>query len=54
MADTDLFKPALECAFGHALSYLAGTNNRPVGATVGLGELRGRFDRPLPYRGPIQ
>lgn len=51
MADTDLFKPALECAFGHALSYLAGTNNRPVGATVGLGELRGRFDRPLPHSG---
>ncbi len=56
MADRDVFKPALERAFGHALRHLAGANNRPVGATIDLAQLRERFDRPLPHAGtdPIQ
>jgi hypothetical protein len=31
----DVFRPALECAFEHALGHLAGVDNRPVQATVG-------------------
>src|SRR2546429_7027171 len=56
MADRDVFKAALERAFGHALRHLAGANNRPVGATIDLAQLRERFDRPLPHAGtdPIQ
>lgn len=51
MTDKDPFKPALECAFAHALGHLAGANDRPVGPAVGLRELRERFDRPLPQDG---
>jgi len=56
MADQDVlksasFKSTLERAFAHALSHLAGAQERPVGATVDLAELRRRFDRPLSHAG---
>lgn len=51
MASSDPFKPALACAFEHAVDYIERTDRRPVGPTVDLEELRARFDRPLPDRG---
>jgi aromatic-L-amino-acid decarboxylase len=41
----------LECALEHALGHLAGVDHRPIQATVGLKELRERFDQPLPETG---
>jgi aromatic-L-amino-acid decarboxylase len=49
--ENEAFRPALERAFAHALTYLAGTNDRPVGSMVDPNELRKRFDRPLPDAG---
>jgi glutamate/tyrosine decarboxylase-like PLP-dependent enzyme len=46
-----MFKPALERALAHALGRLASEENRPVGATADLEELRERFERPLPQSG---
>lgn len=50
------FSPVLERALCHALQYLEGTTNRPVGASAELAHLRSRFDRTLPQAGaePIQ
>lgn len=56
MTHKDAFKPALECALGHALEHLCSANDRPVGTTVDLTQLRERFDRPLAHAGldPVQ
>jgi glutamate/tyrosine decarboxylase-like PLP-dependent enzyme len=51
MPSKDVFKPALECAFAHALSQLADADTRPVRATANLKQLRQRFARPLPQAG---
>jgi aromatic-L-amino-acid decarboxylase len=39
---------ALKQAFGHSVKYLNDLEHRPVGATVGLDELRARLGGPLP------
>src|SRR5262249_48006087 len=51
MPAMDAFRPALECAFEHALNHVVGVDKRPVQATAGLRELRERFDQPLPETG---
>ena len=51
MAGRDIFAPVLQHALGHALSHLAGMDNRPAGATASLKQLRERFDHPLPQTG---
>src|SRR5579871_1859979 len=48
MTSTDVFKPALDRALAHSLSHLASAENRPVGTTASLQQLRERFIRPLP------
>jgi glutamate/tyrosine decarboxylase-like PLP-dependent enzyme len=51
MPETKPFAPVLERALGHALQHLQGADERPVAARASLGELRARFDHPLPQAG---
>ena len=45
------YSPVLDRALKLALEYLEGLDERPVGATATLAELRQRLDRPLPREG---
>src|SRR5262245_20104945 len=45
------FSPFMECALRHALCHLNGDNDRPIGPTTNLGQLRARLSRPLAEHG---
>ena len=45
------FGPTLQSALQHALQHLESIDDRSIGATVDLAQLRARFDRPLPDTG---
>jgi len=51
-----MFGPTLQRALEHALQHLEGIDDRSIGATVDLAQLRARFDRPLldTGRAPMQ
>src|SRR5262249_42955384 len=50
------FSPVLERALRHALHHLEDSNDRPVGASTDLAQLRARLRRPLLHAGtdPVQ
>ena len=51
MTGSTNYAATLEHALRHALSHLDGASQRPIGATVGLDELRTRLGRPLAAQG---
>ena len=51
MKSRDHYKVPLQQALAHSLSYLGGLDERPVGATDSLAELRARVDQALPDAG---
>jgi len=51
MRHANVFGPTLQRALQHALQYLETIEERSVGGTADLAQLRARFDRPLPESG---
>ena len=51
MVSSTEFTPVLERALRHALCHLNGGNDRPIGPTTNLDQLRARLSRPLAEHG---